>query len=132
MAHHHRRSGSLSIARAFPTKATKNHSDPKSWEANMLQTTIGQRDRSIAEALWNWRGEALWIFVGIVLLVVFVDPLILSALATVAVAATWWAYRRVQHRVEKNVRSDAELATVTHLRPTLADSRVLPANAVIR
>jgi hypothetical protein len=61
-----------------------------------------------------------------------VDPLILSALATVAVAATWWAYRKVQHRTEKNVRSDAEFATVTHLRPTLADSRVLPANAVIR
>ena len=89
----------------------------------MLQTTIGQRDRSIAETLWNWRGEALWIFVGIVLLVVFVDPLILSALATLAVAATWWAYRKVQHRVEKNVRSDAELATVTHLRPTLAGQR---------
>ena len=88
----------------------------------MLQTTTGhhQTDRSIAEALWNWRGEALWIFVGIVLLVVFVDPLILLALATVAVAAAWWAYRKVQHRTE---RSDAELATVTHLRPTLAGQR---------
>jgi hypothetical protein len=120
MAHHHRRSGSLSIAEALPSMATKNHSDPKSWEANMLHTTTGQRDRSIAETLWNWRGEALWIFVGIVLLVVFVDPLILLALATVAVAAARWAYRKVQHRTE---RSDAELATVTHLRPTLAGQR---------
>jgi hypothetical protein len=122
MAHHHRRSGSLSIAQAFPSKATKNHGDPKIWEANMLQTTTGhhQTDRSIAQTLWNWRGEALWIFVGIVLLVVFVDPLILLALATVAVAAARWAYRKVQHRTE---RSDAELATVTHLRPTLAAQR---------
>ena len=86
----------------------------------MLQTIIGQRDRSIAETLWNWRGEALWIFVGIVLLVVFVDPLILLALATGAVAAARWAYRKVQHRTET---SDAELATVTHLRPTLAGLR---------
>jgi hypothetical protein len=125
MAHHHRRSGSLSIAQAFLSVATKKHGDPKSWEANMLQTTTGhhQTDRSIAQTLWNWRGEALWIFVGIVLLVVFVDPLILLALATVAVAAPWWAYRKVQHRAERVVRSDAELATVTHLRPTLAGQR---------
>jgi len=104
-------------------KATKNHSDPKSWEANMLQTNTGQRDRSIAEMLWDFRGEALWVLVGVVLLVAFVDPVILLALATVAVAAAWRAYRKVQHRVEKNVRSDAELATVTHLRPTLAGRR---------
>jgi hypothetical protein len=89
----------------------------------MLQTTSGQRDRSIAEMLWDFRGEALWVLVGVVLLVAFVDPLILLALATVAVAAVRWAYRKVQHRVEKNVRSDAELATVTHLRPTLAGQR---------
>jgi hypothetical protein len=87
----------------------------------MLQTTVtGHHDQSIAGTLWNFRGEALWILVGIVLLVVFVDPLILLALATVAVAAAWWAYRMVQHRTE---RSDAELATVTHLRPTLAGQR---------
>ena len=86
----------------------------------MLQTTTGQRDRSIAETLWNWRGEALWILVGVVLLVVFVDPLIMLALATVAVAAAWWAYRKVRDRAK---RSDAELATVTHLRPTLASRR---------
>jgi hypothetical protein len=89
----------------------------------MLQTTIGERDRSIADMLWDFRGEALWVLVGVVLLVAFVDPLILLALATVAVAAVRWAYRKVQHRVEKNVRSDAELATVTHLRPTLAGQR---------
>ena len=89
----------------------------------MLQNTTGQRDRSIAEMLWDFRGEALWVLVGVVLLVAFVDPVILLALATVAVAAAWRAYRKVQHRVEKNVRSDAELATVTHLRPTLAGQR---------
>jgi hypothetical protein len=114
MAHHHRRSGSVRAAQALLPKATKNHGDPKYWEANMLQTTTGQRDRSIAETLWDFRGEALWVLVGIVLLVVFVDPLILLALATAAVAAGWWAYRTVQHRVK---RSDTELATVTHLRP---------------
>jgi hypothetical protein len=120
MAHHRRRSGSLRAAQALLPTATKNRGDPKHWEANMLQTTTGQRDRSIAQTPWNWRGEALWIFVGIVLLVVFVDPLILLALATVAVAAAWWAYGKVQQRTE---RSDAELATVTHLHPTLAGQR---------
>lgn len=87
----------------------------------MLQTNTTRRyEHSIAETLWDFRGEALWILVGIVLLVVFVDPLILLALATVAMAAAWWAYRMVQHRTE---RSEAELATVTHLRPTLAGQR---------
>jgi hypothetical protein len=87
----------------------------------MVRTTsTGRYDQSIAETLWNWRGEALWIFVGIVLLFAFVDPLILLALATVAVAAAWWAYRKVQHRAESN---DAVLAPVKHLRPALAGQR---------
>jgi hypothetical protein len=87
----------------------------------MLQTTVtAQHDQSIAGTLWNFRGEALWILVGTVLLVVFVDPLILLALASAAGAAAWWAYRKVQHRVEKN---HAELASVTQLRPTLAGQR---------
>ena len=89
----------------------------------MLQNATGQRDRSIAEMLWDFRGEALWVLVGVILLVAFVDPVVLLVLATVAVAAACRAYRKVQHRVEKNVRSDAELATVTHLRPTLAGQR---------
>jgi hypothetical protein len=121
MAHHHRRSGSLSIAHALVPTATKKHGDPKSWEADMLQTNTTRRyEHSIAGTLWDFRGEALWVFVGIVLLVAFVDPLILLTLATVAVAGAWWAYRKVQHRTE---RSDAELATVTHLRPTSAGQR---------
>jgi hypothetical protein len=81
----------------------------------MVQTTTTRRyDRSMAQKLWDFRREALWIFVGVVLLVEFVDPLILLALATAAVVAALWAYRKVSHRVE---RSDAQLAPVTALRP---------------
>ncbi len=44
--------------------------------------------------------EALWVLAGIVLLLAFGDglALLILAFAIVAVAATWWLHRSVQHR----------------------------------
>jgi ABC-type bacteriocin/lantibiotic exporter with double-glycine peptidase domain len=68
--------------------------------------------------------EALWILAGIIMLIAFGDALVLLALAfaIVTVTTAWWIYRRVEHRVERN---DAELAPLSHLRPTLSDQRDL-------
>ena len=63
-------------------------------------------------------GEAVWIVAGIIVMLAFGDALTLLALtfAIVAMITTWWTYRKVDHRVERN---DSELASVTHLRPAL-------------
>jgi hypothetical protein len=90
----------------------------------MSQTTIAghqETRHSIAESLWSWRAEALWILAGIILMLAFGDVLVLLALvfAIVTLTAAWWTawstYRTVEHCVE---RDDAELAPVAHLRPT--------------
>ena len=55
----------------------------------MLQTTTGQRDRSIAEMLWDFRGEALWVLVGVVLLVaIFKSSDALASAYGIAVTGT--------------------------------------------
>jgi hypothetical protein len=95
----------------------------------MSQTTIAghqETHHSIAESLWGWRAEALWILAGIILVLAFGDVLVLLALvfAIVTLTAAWWTawstYRTVEHGVE---RDDAELAPVTHLRPALTSRR---------
>ena len=95
----------------------------------MQQATVAGRYEShhpIADALWNWRAEALWILAGVILMLAFGDALIVLALAfaIVAVAATWWTWthRKVENRVQGN---DAEWASVTHLRPALTGQREL-------
>jgi hypothetical protein len=67
-------------------------------------------------------GEAVWIIAGIVVMLAFGDALVLLALAVAIVTMTsaWWTYRKVEHRVQ---RDDAELASVTPLRPALAGQR---------
>jgi len=74
-------------------------------------TTAGQHGTHFPVA------EALWILAGIVLLLAFGDVLVLLALA-IAIAtmgAAWWTYRTAEHRADRN---DAELASVTQLRPS--------------
>jgi len=95
----------------------------------MQQTNVAGRYEThhpVAEALWNWRAEALWILAGVILMLAFGDALIVLGLAfaIVAVAATWWTWthRKVENRVERN---DAEWASVTHLRAALAGQRDL-------
>jgi peptidoglycan/LPS O-acetylase OafA/YrhL len=68
--------------------------------------------------------EALWILTGSILLLAFGDILIMLALtvAIVAIAAAWWAHRTVEHRAQRN---DAEVASVTHLRPASTGHRDL-------
>jgi ABC-type bacteriocin/lantibiotic exporter with double-glycine peptidase domain len=70
--------------------------------------------------------ETLWILAGIILLLAFGDVLILLALAVavVAMATVWWAHRTVEHRAQ---RTDAEVASVTHLRPASTGHRDLKA-----
>ena len=71
----------------------------------MLQNA-GHRGRPI--------GRALWIVVGIVVLMVFGDELLLLALtlAMAAMATAWWIHHRVGRQAQT---ADAELAPVTHL-----------------
>jgi hypothetical protein len=45
-----------------------------------------------------------------------------TLLALAIVTTAWWILSAVEHRVERN---DAEMAPVTHLRPTLTDQRGL-------
>ena len=91
----------------------------------MPKTTITgpkQTDRSIAETLWNWRAEALWGLAALVLLFAFVNPLILLGLvvATAAITAAWWTYRKIADGAE---REEEKLALATHLRPAPASRR---------
>jgi membrane protein implicated in regulation of membrane protease activity len=67
-------------------------------------------------------GEAVWIVAGIILMLAFGDALTLLALtfAILTMIAAWWTHRKVGHRVDRN---DSELASVTHLRPTLTGQR---------
>jgi hypothetical protein len=59
-------------------------------------------------------GEAVWITAGIIVVLVFGDALVLSALALAIVAMTtaWWTYRKVQRVARRN-----DVASVTALRP---------------
>jgi hypothetical protein len=61
-------------------------------------------------------GEAVWSAAGIIILLAFGDVLLLLALTavTVAMAAAWWTYRSAERRARTY---DADLATVTQLRP---------------
>ncbi|WAJ44883.1 hypothetical protein OK015_27990 [Mycobacterium sp. Aquia_216] len=61
-------------------------------------------------------GEAVWIAAGIIIVLAFGDVLLLLALV-VAIAATataWWTYRSAGRRTRTH---EAELASVTQLRP---------------
>jgi hypothetical protein len=60
-------------------------------------------------------GEAVWISAGIIVVLVFGDALVLSALALAIVAITtaWWAYRKVEH----GGPGSTDLASVTALWP---------------
>jgi ABC-type bacteriocin/lantibiotic exporter with double-glycine peptidase domain len=96
----------------------------------MPQTTItAQREahHSLAEELWAWRAETLWIVAGIVLLLAFGDALVLLVLAfaIVAITTAWWTYRKVAARTERVARNDAQLASVSQLRPAFASQRDL-------
>src|ERR1700753_1846350 len=68
--------------------------------------------------------EALWILAGIILLLAFGDVLILLAVAVavIGMATAWWAHRTVEHRTR---RSDAGVASVTHLRTASTGHREL-------
>jgi hypothetical protein len=61
-------------------------------------------------------GEAVWSAAGIIILLAFGDVLLLLALVavTAAMAAAWWTYRSAARHAQT---SDADLATVTQLRP---------------
>ena len=61
-----------------------------------------------------------WIIAGIIAVLVVGDAFTLLALAIVT--TPWWIVSAVEHRLERN---DAEMAPVTHLRPTLTDQRGL-------
>jgi Flp pilus assembly protein TadB len=67
--------------------------------------------------------ETLWILAAIILMLSFGDALTLLALAfaIVTMMTAWWIHRRVEHRVDRN---DAELASVTHLRPAVTSQRI--------
>ena len=67
-------------------------------------------------------GEAAWILAGIIVMLAFGDALVLLALAVAIVTTTtaWWTHRKVEYRAQ---RDDAELASVTRLRPALTGQR---------
>ncbi|HZC89532.1 MAG TPA: hypothetical protein VE400_02470 [Mycobacterium sp.] len=87
-------------------------------------TVVGRHDthHSFADALWNWRAEALWVLAGVILMLAFGDAFIVLALAVaiVAVAVTWLTLHNVENRVERN---GAETASVSHLRSARAGKR---------
>jgi hypothetical protein len=64
--------------------------------------------------------EAAWILAGIIVMLALGDALVLLALAVAIMTTTWWTYRKVEYRVQ---RDDAELASVTRLRPALTGQR---------
>jgi hypothetical protein len=59
---------------------------------------------------------AFWILAGVILVIAFGDFLALLGGALVVAAAISWAYRAVERRWE---RHEAEMASVSHLRPAL-------------
>jgi hypothetical protein len=65
---------------------------------------------------------ALWIFAGIIAVIAFGDVLALTAVALAIVTTAWWIHRELERRVETE---EAEVAAVTHLRPTLIGQRDL-------
>jgi hypothetical protein len=71
-------------------------------------------------------GEVVWSALGIIVVLAFGDLFVLLALAAaVAIMATAsWTYRSTAHRGPNT--SDADLASVTQLRPALAVQRDLP------
>jgi uncharacterized membrane protein YhiD involved in acid resistance len=87
----------------------------------MQHTTVARRydtHHSLADALWNWRAEGLWVLAGVIVMLAFGDAFIVLALAVaiVAVAVTWLTFRNVEDRVQRN---DAEMASVSHLHRAL-------------
>ncbi len=64
---------------------------------------------------------ALLLAAGIAVLIASADALAVMIAAVVIVTLVWAAIREIEHRV----RNRAELAPVTHLRPTLASHRDL-------
>ncbi len=64
-----------------------------------------------------------WILAGIILVIAFGDFLTLLAVALGIAAAVSWIYGTVERRWENN---DAEMASVSHLRPALSGQQDLP------
>jgi uncharacterized membrane protein YhiD involved in acid resistance len=77
-------------------------------EVDMSKSSIIQRGNS------HHTAAAVWILAGIVALVAFGDVVAVLAIALAMVTLALWAFREVEHRVE---RDDAHVASVTRLRP---------------
>jgi Flp pilus assembly protein TadB len=83
----------------------------------MRHTTIsGHQGAHDAQA------AVFWILCGIIVMIAFRDVLTLLAVALGILATAWWISREVERRMKRN---DAEMATVTHLRPALTGQPAL-------
>jgi Flp pilus assembly protein TadB len=86
----------------------------------MQQTTTNTHHFPVA--------ETLWVLAGIILILAYGDALIVLALAfAIAMITTgWWVRHKVARRAQRN---DAQLASLTHLRPAFASRREASARA---
>jgi predicted PurR-regulated permease PerM len=92
----------------------------------MLQSTIS-RDHGMRYPV----AETLWILAGIILLLAFGDALTLLvlAVASVTIAATWWLHGRVQHRMASTGRAVVLIVPFVFAAAALAAALTLAAPA---
>jgi uncharacterized membrane protein len=93
----------------------------------MWHTRInGVRGTHHAVAAAYWVMAAFWIVAGIAAVIALGGGLTRLAVALAVAITEWWLISGVEDRFERNLaRSDAEMASVTHLRPALTDQRDL-------
>jgi uncharacterized membrane protein len=92
------------------------------WQARIN----GDRGTHHAVAAAYWVMATFWIVAGIAAVIALGGGLTRLAVALAVAITEWWLISGVEDRFERNLaRSDAEMASVTHLRPALTDQRDL-------
>jgi hypothetical protein len=122
--------GSHPIAQAFHEVAPDQTVAPTRSEADMRYITIsGHHAGHHRVAAAFWIVAAFWVVAGIVAVTALEGGLTRLAVALAIVTTEWWILSGVEHRVERN---HAEMAPLTHLRPSQCDLKEISAHALWR